>query len=123
MGHPGAQQLSRRPASPLVKVRRKLSPTPVGKVWRLAKRLRRELAPTPVGEAYRGTRRAAREFLAFGCEKAVTLRHAVASAHKAAASALVAGAAELPGQSGLPDQSDGGRQSLSVSPSRSMLLA
>lgn len=45
------------PASPLIKLRRRLAPTPVGQAWRLAKRARVRLSPTPVGRAYRLTKR------------------------------------------------------------------
>ncbi len=46
----GAWRLAKR-------VRRKLSPTAVGGAWRLAKRVRRKLAPTPVGGAWRLAKR------------------------------------------------------------------
>jgi SAM-dependent methyltransferase len=41
----------------LLKVRRKLAPTPVGSAWRLAKQTRKKLARTPLGTAYRKSKR------------------------------------------------------------------
>jgi hypothetical protein len=54
------------PASPLSQLRRRLSPTPVGRAWRLAKHARVKLSPTPVGRAYRLTKRVALACVARG---------------------------------------------------------
>ncbi len=53
-------------ASPLTRLRRRLSPTPVGSAWRLAKHARVKLAPTPVGRAYRLSKRVALACVARG---------------------------------------------------------
>jgi hypothetical protein len=45
---------------PLLALRRRLSPTFVGRAWRLGKRLRVNLSPTQVGRAYRLTKRVVR---------------------------------------------------------------
>ena len=48
-----------QPPGPLVRLRRRLSPTPLGGAWRVAKRTRVKLSPTPIGRAYRMTKRVA----------------------------------------------------------------
>jgi hypothetical protein len=47
------------PPSAIVSIRRRLSPTPLGDAWRLAKRARAKLSPTPMGKAYRLTKKVA----------------------------------------------------------------
>jgi hypothetical protein len=54
------------PVDSLVMLRRRLSPTPLGQAWRLAKRARVKLSPTPVGRAYRLTKRVALACMARG---------------------------------------------------------
>src|SRR5262249_32807628 len=51
--------------SVLEAMRRQLSPTPVGRTWRLAKRMRHKLSPTPVGRTYRFGKRVVRAGLAW----------------------------------------------------------
>jgi hypothetical protein len=48
-----------QPPGPLVRLCRRLSPTPIGGAWRMAKRARVKLSPTPIGKAYRMTKRVA----------------------------------------------------------------
>jgi hypothetical protein len=55
-----------RVVEPMVKLHRRLAPTPVGGAWRLAKRVRRKLAPTPVGGAWRLAKRQLRAYLGRG---------------------------------------------------------
>ncbi len=54
------------PASPLTLLRQRLSPTPVGNAWRLAKHARVKLSPTPVGRVYRLSKRVALACVARG---------------------------------------------------------
>jgi hypothetical protein len=52
--------------SPLLMLRRTLSPTPVGQAWRIAKRARTRLSPTPIGRAYRFTKKVALKCASLG---------------------------------------------------------
>ena len=53
-------------SSLLVTMRRKLSPTPLGRAWRLAQQVRSKLSPTPLGRAYRLAKRGARACRTWG---------------------------------------------------------